>query len=370
MTGPETTGGAANHGPDAHAHSGTAPVALVRIPFYEGYLLAVGGPFTQEGDRPVPLRPFCEGLGLTLAPQLVKLRRVSWTCVSIIDMQMPGDDQARPTATIPLRALAMWLASINPGKVRPELRPILVRYQTEATETLYRRFLAPPSLSPEQEARLDPHEAVRLADELLYLRTQTARLEASLGLRPPSEGALWEVRERLERLESRAGLPWPRAPLPPWLPPPKAALTATTATDSLASLRAQVDAQREWLARLAHVVGFDAGGCLPDFTHVPRVDWESTGVARVRAWLLDCTRPLTDEERRRRRWQGLSLREMAQSFEAWAEGRQLGAQRPSHLPRFLGLCGVQRRKTAGGVRYALAWRTPSTVAVAEVRHVG
>ena len=137
---------------DLPGHYGRAdpPATLVRVPFRDGFLLAAEGVYPEEGDRPIPLRPFADRLGLTLAPQLVKLKRVGWACVSIIDMQIPGDDQVRGVACLPLRALPMWLATINPGKVAPEARPMLESYQREAAEVLFRHFLAPvpPGLMP------------------------------------------------------------------------------------------------------------------------------------------------------------------------------------------------------------------------------
>ena len=128
--------------PKAPAHP--APLALARVPFQGGALLAAAGSYPEEGDRPVPLAPFCERLGINADTQRKKLARVAWTCPVIMTVQIPGDDQARRLACIPLRALAGWLFTINPGKVAPEARPALVAYQREAADVLYRHFLAPP----------------------------------------------------------------------------------------------------------------------------------------------------------------------------------------------------------------------------------
>ena len=124
---------------------GSAPSAsLVSVPFQGGALLAAAGSYPEEGDRPVPLAPFCERLGVNVASQVRKLRGKAWTCPVIMTVQIPGDDQARPLVCIPLRALAGWLFTINASKVAPEARAALVAYQREAAEVLYRHFLAPP----------------------------------------------------------------------------------------------------------------------------------------------------------------------------------------------------------------------------------
>jgi hypothetical protein len=129
-------------GPKAPVHP--APLALVSVPFQGGALLAAAGSYPEEGDRLVPLAPFCERLGINADTQRKKLARVAWTCPVIMTVQIPGDDQARRLACIPLRALAGWLFTINPGKVAPEARAALVAYQREAADVLYRHFLAPP----------------------------------------------------------------------------------------------------------------------------------------------------------------------------------------------------------------------------------
>lgn len=130
-------------GPKAPAHP--APTALARVPFRGGFILAAAGPVDQEGNRPVPLAPFCEALGIDARSQRQKLRGKAWACGVIITSQIPGDDQARQVFCIPLRALPMWLATIHPAKVAPEARPMLEAFQAEACDVLYRHFLAPPS---------------------------------------------------------------------------------------------------------------------------------------------------------------------------------------------------------------------------------
>ena len=144
--------------------AGNPAPALARVPFRGGFILAAAGPVDQEGARPVPLAPFCEALGLALSPQLAKLKGKPWACVTIIVMQIPGDDQARRVACIPLRALPMWLATIHPAKVAPEARPMLEAYQAEACDVLYRHFLAPAA------------DVAQLAGDVAQLRAEVRRL--------------------------------------------------------------------------------------------------------------------------------------------------------------------------------------------------
>lgn len=134
--------------------------ALVSVPFQGGELLAVAGEYPEEGERPIPLRPFCDRLGLTIAPQLVKLKEVEWAVVSKIDTT-GSDGKTYEMACLPLRAIPMWLATMNPKKVAPEARAMLVAFQKEAADALYRHFRQRMEAAPVSglQAPLDPGEA-------------------------------------------------------------------------------------------------------------------------------------------------------------------------------------------------------------------
>jgi P22_AR N-terminal domain len=116
---------------------------LVRVAFYGEELQAV-----REGDKVwIPIRRVCEAVGLSEAAQLIKLRAASWACVAMIAMQMPDDDQVRNIACIDLDGLPMWLATIQPGRVTPELREKLSLHQREAARVLRDHFFGAPSTS-------------------------------------------------------------------------------------------------------------------------------------------------------------------------------------------------------------------------------
>ena len=52
-------------------------------------------------------------------------------------MQVLGDDQARSHTCIPVRKLPAWLYSVNPNKVKPELRETVIMYQNECDDVLW-----------------------------------------------------------------------------------------------------------------------------------------------------------------------------------------------------------------------------------------
>lgn len=125
-------------GPKAPAHP--APLALSRVPFRGGFIEAA----QLDGEVWVPIRPVCEALGVSQQGQLAKLRAKPWATIKMI-FTVADDGKARQLAAVDLRSLPLWLATIEPSRVKPEARPALVAYQREAAEVLYRHFLAPPA---------------------------------------------------------------------------------------------------------------------------------------------------------------------------------------------------------------------------------
>jgi hypothetical protein len=84
----------------------------------------------------VPMKPVVEALGLSWPNQA---KRLSWGGRYgdiAIPLQTAGGTQ--DMLAIPLRKLNGWLFSINPRKVRDDVRDKLVRYQEECFEVLYR----------------------------------------------------------------------------------------------------------------------------------------------------------------------------------------------------------------------------------------
>lgn len=172
-----------------------SPATLARVPFRDGFILAVEGKVKNEGDRPVPIRPFCDSLGLATQAQLAKFKGKMWTCVVMIAMQLPNDDRTRQVACLPLRALPLWLATINPSKVRPAVRPMLEAFQMEAADVLYQHFAArmtgqaadPAAVATSAEVASLRAEVAALRDALSGVPALLARLGAASVAAPAPE---------------------------------------------------------------------------------------------------------------------------------------------------------------------------------------
>ena len=107
------------------------PISIV--PFHGDSIITLDA----NGNKYVVLKPIAEALGLSWASQTVKLQGDSrFNCFDIETVGMDG--KSREMLCIPLRKLNGWLFSINPNKIRPDLKEKVIQYQEECFEVLYR----------------------------------------------------------------------------------------------------------------------------------------------------------------------------------------------------------------------------------------
>ena len=89
-----------------------------------------------QGQPYTPMKPIVENMGLDWQSQAAKLRanKKRWGVVIIATPSEGGEQQ---TTCIPVRKLPAFLASINPKKVRSELRERIELYQAECDDALW-----------------------------------------------------------------------------------------------------------------------------------------------------------------------------------------------------------------------------------------
>lgn len=88
-----------------------------------------------------PMRPIVENMGLGWASQSQKLNanKERWTVTNIVTVAQDGVE--REMLSMPVRKLPAWLNSINPKKVRPELRAKIELYQAESDDALWNYWM-------------------------------------------------------------------------------------------------------------------------------------------------------------------------------------------------------------------------------------
>lgn len=105
-----------------------------------------------NGQPYVPLRPIVENLGMDWSAQATKFRTnhnrwgvamITTPSASTVGMiaTVAKDGKEREMLCLPLRKLAAWLASINPKKVRQELRAKIELYQAESDDALWNYWM-------------------------------------------------------------------------------------------------------------------------------------------------------------------------------------------------------------------------------------
>lgn len=116
-----------------------------------------------NGQPYAPMRSIVENLGLDWSAQYRKVyeNKERWG-VAII--AIPSEGGRQETSCIPVRKLPAWLASINPKKVKPELRAKIELYQNECDDALWnywmkgvaerQKALEPKTISPAEQAAL------------------------------------------------------------------------------------------------------------------------------------------------------------------------------------------------------------------------
>ena len=106
---------------------------MMTVPFHGDSLYVVN----HNGEPYVPMKPVVEGMGMTWQSQHRKLMERFKTCIIEMMIQLPGDTQRRLVICLALRKLAGWLQTINPNKVKPEIRDRVIQYQEECDDVLY-----------------------------------------------------------------------------------------------------------------------------------------------------------------------------------------------------------------------------------------
>jgi len=91
-----------------------------------------------NGTQWVSITPICDAIGLASHRQRERLQSDETYQSKLIKVKTNGGMQ--DVFCIPLSKLNGWLFSINPNKVKPEVRQKLIDYKNECFDVLYRHF--------------------------------------------------------------------------------------------------------------------------------------------------------------------------------------------------------------------------------------
>ncbi|MDD2999178.1 MAG: phage antirepressor N-terminal domain-containing protein [Candidatus Riflebacteria bacterium] len=116
----------------------------------------------HQGEPFAPIKPIIENLGLSRQSQQDKVMRNKARWGSTIIM-LPSASGLQKTLCIPVRKLAGFLSTINPAKVRNELRAKIICYQNECDDALWNYWTKGEAKRPTSATQ--PHQADLPLDE-------------------------------------------------------------------------------------------------------------------------------------------------------------------------------------------------------------
>ncbi|PNH88134.1 phage antirepressor N-terminal domain-containing protein [Vibrio diazotrophicus] len=108
----------------------------ITVPFHGSNLFVV----EHNGEPYTPLRPIVEGMGMEWSYQSRKLgsNRQRWGVAVIATVAQ--DNKTRETLCIPLRKLFGWLQTLQPNRIREDIRDKVIQYQNECDDVLWKHW--------------------------------------------------------------------------------------------------------------------------------------------------------------------------------------------------------------------------------------
>jgi hypothetical protein len=168
---------------------------LIPVPFYNDTLVLVD----HAGQPFVAMKPIVENMGLAWQVQYRKLSEKFASTITIM-VTVGEDGKNREMVCLPLRKIPAFLYSVNPSKVKPELREKIVRYQDECDDALWDYWTTGSASRP--GAAINDAQFIslnRAATALLqllqretdpearrYVHDQLVAVSQKLGIKPPA----------------------------------------------------------------------------------------------------------------------------------------------------------------------------------------
>jgi hypothetical protein len=171
---------------------------IIPVPFYDDILVLTG----KDNEPFVAMKPVVENMGLAWQAQQRKLTDKFGSVITIM-ITTGADGKNYEMTCLPLRKLAAWLYSINPGKLAPELRDKVSRYQNECDDVLWNYWTKGSATRPgamtlterlrAHKARLDCLNQLEAATNALKrkaIHEQLSEISQMLGYEAPPIDAI------------------------------------------------------------------------------------------------------------------------------------------------------------------------------------
>lgn len=126
----------------------------------------------------VAMKPIVENLGMSWSTQQTKLMKQlqKFNCVHM--NMVAADGKLRKLLCLPLKKLNGWLFSINPEKVRADIRDKLIKYQEECFTVLHDYWTKGKAENPRKKTSVDERTPLRDAVNMLVSKKHLMYPEA------------------------------------------------------------------------------------------------------------------------------------------------------------------------------------------------
>ncbi|EOY8024250.1 phage antirepressor N-terminal domain-containing protein [Salmonella enterica] len=131
-------------------------VNTISVPFNGQQIITA----MAAGVTYVAMRPIVENIGIDWAAQFVKLKKQSKK-FGCCDIATPSKGGIQKMLCIPLKKLNGWLFSINPEKVRADIRDKLIQYQEECFTVLHDYWTKGVAIKTAPETTVDDRTPLR-----------------------------------------------------------------------------------------------------------------------------------------------------------------------------------------------------------------
>ncbi|HGU9880564.1 TPA: phage antirepressor N-terminal domain-containing protein [Citrobacter freundii] len=148
-------------------------VNTISVPFNGQQIITA----MAAGVTYVAMRPIVENIGIDWAAQFVKLKKQSKK-FGCCDIATPSNGGLQKMLCIPLKKLNGWLFSINPEKVRADIRDKLIQYQEECFTVLHDYWAKGNAENPRKKTTVDERTPLRDAVNMLVSKKRLMYPEA------------------------------------------------------------------------------------------------------------------------------------------------------------------------------------------------
>ena len=131
-------------------------VNTTSLPFHGQHIITA----LAAGISYVAMKPIVENIGLDWASQFVKLKKQGEK-FGCCDITIPSLGGLQRMLCLPLKKLNGWLFSINPAKVRDDIRDRLIRYQEECFTALHDYWTKGVAVRSAPETSVDDRTPLR-----------------------------------------------------------------------------------------------------------------------------------------------------------------------------------------------------------------